>query len=52
MPPGQNLAYVLVAFALVWLVFFGYAVILARQVDLLRREVEALRGEFERRGQA
>lgn len=52
MPSGQNLEYVLVAFALVWLVFFGYAVVLARQVGQLRHEVEDLRDEAERRGQS
>ncbi|MBI4505139.1 MAG: CcmD family protein [Chloroflexi bacterium] len=51
MQPGQNLEYLLVAFGLVWLVFFGYAVVLARQVVQLRHEVEDLRGEAERRGQ-
>jgi CcmD family protein len=48
-PAGQHLEFVLVAYALVWLVFFGYAVVLARQVGQLRREVEDLRAEADQR---
>lgn len=50
MGPGQNLEYVLVAFALAWMAFFGYAVALTRQVVHMRREIEDLRIDTERRG--
>lgn len=48
MGPGQNLDYVLVAFSVVWLGFFGYAVLLTRQVAHMRREIDDLRADTER----
>lgn len=48
-PPGQeipgesNLPFLLVGFALAWVVFFGYAFYVARKNRELKREIDELR---------
>ena len=44
----QNFDYLFAAFAVLWVIVFGYFFFLTRQLADLRREVNALREERER----
>ena len=46
----QNFDYLFAAFAILWVVVFGYFFFLTRQLADLRREVDALREECEIQG--
>ncbi len=46
----QNFDYLFAAYAILWVVVFGYFFFLTRQLGDLRREVNALREEREGRG--
>ena len=46
----QNFDYLFAAFAIFWVVLFGYFFWVTRQLGDLRREVDALREERERGG--
>ena len=48
----QNFDYLFAAFAILWVVVFGYFFFLTRQLADLRREVNALREEREDQGGA
>ena len=48
----QNFDYLFTAFAILWVVVFGYFFFLTRQLADLRREVNALRQERESQGGA
>ena len=47
--PPTNLPYLFAAFAVSWLVFFGYAFLMARRQQELERQVRALRPSGEGR---
>ena len=42
----QSFEFLFAAFTVVWLVLFGYAYLLSRQVAGLRQDVEALRADL------
>ena len=45
--PPTNLAFLFVAFAVAWVVFFGYAFFVSRRRQEVQRELRALRQELE-----
>jgi CcmD family protein len=48
----DNLAFLFAAFAVVWLLVFGYLLFLGGRIGGLRQEVEALRDELDARAPA
>ncbi|MEK7814719.1 MAG: CcmD family protein [Chloroflexota bacterium] len=47
--PPSNLPYLFAAFAVSWLVFFGYAFFVSRRQQEMQREIRALRQALEQR---
>jgi len=45
--PPSNLPYLFAAFAVSWLVFFGYAFFVSRRQQEMQREIRALRQALE-----
>lgn len=48
--PPTNLTFLFAAFAVTWIVFFGYAFFVSRRRQEVQRELRALRRQLEQNG--